>query len=511
MARTKQGTDWAKTLDMLPERHSVAMGAVDTAWLRMDSATNLMMIVGVWVIKPAINRKALSARIQATLLQYPRFLQCAVEGPDGVRWVPDADFSLDDHVVSETLPRARAGHQQAKLQERVAELAVQPLDSQRPLWQFHLVEHYDGGSAMIVRIHHCIADGVALVAVIQSMVDGGELPPRSTRRSHGHGLLDQAETMLDTWVFAPAGRVSSLAWGAASVGVKTSMAFAHAPRSTLEHGLRNVWASTKWVLHGVSDAAAMALMQNDSATRLKGTPSGIKRVAWCQPLPLADVKALSKAMECSVNDVLLGCVSGAIGHYLLACGDDVQGQEIRAMVPVNLRPIDQAYRLGNQFGLAPLVLPIGIRSPVARVREVHRRMSELKGSMQPLMAFGLLAVAGKLTRTMQDAMLDLFSRKTTAVMTNVIGPKEKMRFLGATVEQSLVWVPQSGSVGLGVSILSYGGGVQFGVITDAALCPNPQAIVDEFIPEFDRLALAMGQRGEGGSKVTAKRAKKLSI
>ena len=103
-------------------------------------------------------------------------------------------------------------------------------------------------------------------------------------------------------------------------------------------------------------------------------------------------------------------------------------------------------------------------------------MSELKGSMQPLMAFGLLAVAGALTQPVQDALLALFSRKTTAVMTNVIGPKEKMQFLGSTVEQSLFWVPQSGSVGLGVSILSYGGGVQFGVVADTALCPDPQQV-----------------------------------
>ena len=79
-------------------------------------------------------------------------------------------------------------------------------------------------------------------------------------------------------------------------------------------------------------------------------------------------------------------------------------------------------------------------------------------------------------------------------MTNVIGPKEKMQFLGSTVEQSLFWVPQSGSVGLGVSILSYGGGVQFGVVADTALCPDPQAIIDQFEPEFERLVRAMGKR-----------------
>jgi hypothetical protein len=86
-------------------------------------------------------------------------------------------------------------------------------------------------------------------------------------------------------------------------------------------------------------------------------------------------------------------------------------------------------------------------------------------------------------------MLSLFSKKTTAVMTNVPGPREKLKFCGATLEQSLFWVPQSGSVGLGVSILSYGGSVQFGVISDATLCPEPQKIIDEFEPEFARLAM----------------------
>jgi hypothetical protein len=134
-------------------------------------------------------------------------------------------------------------------------------------------------------------------------------------------------------------------------------------------------------------------------------------------------------------------------------------------------------------------LPIGIENPVERLYEVRRRMSHMKGSMQPLMAFGLLSVAGLLIKPAQDAMLSLFSKKTTAVMTNVPGPREKLKFCGATLEQSLFWVPQSGTVGLGVSILSYGGGVQFGVIGDTRLCPEPQKIIDQFEPEFNKLAM----------------------
>ena len=92
----------------------------------------------------------------------------------------------------------------------------------------------------------------------------------------------------------------------------------------------------------LGDVAAMALMADDSPTRLKGKPSGAKRVAWGEPIALADVKAIGHALGGSINDVLLACVAGAIGAWLREQGDDPSGQEIRAMVPVNLRPLEQS-------------------------------------------------------------------------------------------------------------------------------------------------------------------------
>ena len=157
------------------------------------------------------------------------------------------------------------------------------------------------------------------------------------------------------------------------------------------------------------------------------------------------------------------------------------------MVPVNLRPLDKAWQLGNRFGLAPLVLPIGIDNPVERVYAVHRRMDELKGSYQPLLAFAVLSVSGLFIKPVQDAILGLFAKKATAVMTNVPGPAVPLQFCGSTLRQNMFWVPASGDIGVGVSILSYGGGVQFGLITDEALCPEPQGIIDRFEPEFHKL------------------------
>lgn len=469
------------------------MSKVDTAWLRMDSPMNLMMIVGVWIIKPGVSYKAVCQRIEERLLKYPRFGQRVAQDALGALWVTDEDFKIERHVVAEKLGAKSKGREQQALQDRLGELAVQPLDMNHPLWQFHLVEHYQGGSALMARMHHCIADGIALIAVTQSLMDGGSAPPQRTPKALHHEGLEAAEDWIADTLIKPFTDVAVKALGAAGDGAVNAMGMMIEPKKGLEKGMELGLAGSvelaRLAYHAVRDAAALALMVDDSHTRLKGIPGTTKRVAWCQPVPLEEVKAVAKALNCSINDVLLSCVAGAIGEYLKSFGDEIAGKQIRAMVPVNLRPIEDAYKLGNRFGLAPVVLPIGIENPVERVYEVRRRMSEMKGSLQPLMAFGLLAVAGLLIKPAQDAMLSLFSKKTTAVMTNVPGPREKLKFLGATLEQNLVWVPQSGTVGLGVSILSYGGGVQFGVISDATLCPDPQKIIDEFEPEFAKLAM----------------------
>jgi len=465
------------------------MSKVDTAWLRMDNDANLMMIVGVWQLAPGVKHAAVCERIENSLLKYDRFKQRVMEDAAGATWVMDRNFDLANHVVPEKLPKS--ANQEQALQDRVALLATQRLDPKRPLWQIHLIEDYTGpdgvkGSAMIVRIHHCIADGIALISVTMSLVDGGTPPPE--RRKKAEAAAGPEDWITDT-LLKPFTDITVKALGAVGEGAARSLGMLGDPKKGMEEGMHNSMDMAKVLVQVLKDGAALALMPDDSKTRLKGKPGGAKKVAWCQPIPLDEVKAVGKALNCSINDVLLSCVAGALGEYLKSFGDDVTGQEIRAMVPVNLRPMDQAHKLGNRFGLVPLVLPIGVDNPIERVYEVRRRMAALKGSYQPLLAFSLLAVAGLLIKPAQDVMLNLFAKKTTAVMTNVPGPREKLKFCGSTLEQSLFWVPQSGDVGLGVSILSYGGGVQFGVITDSTLCPEPQRIIDEFVPEFAKLSI----------------------
>ena len=456
------------------------MSRVDTAWLRMDNDVNLMMIVGVWLLTPAITLDALRERIETRLLKYERFRHKAVADAMGAMWVEDTDFDIDRQVVLEQLPKKRGQTERQALQQRCGELAVTPLDPDRPLWQFNLVERYEGGSAIIARIHHCIGDGIALISVMNSITDGGNDPPKRRRKTVDD---DGDHDWLSDAVLKPLTGLAVKALDMYGSGVARSIEALSHPREPLQGSLDMAKAG----LQVASDLAALALMADDSPTRLKGKPVGRKVVAWSEPMPLDVVKVVGKALNCSINDVLLSCVSGAIGGWLRAQGDNPDGAEIRAMVPVNLRPLEKAWQLGNRFGLAPLVLPVGIANPVERVFAVRRRMSDMKGSYQPLLAFAVLSVSGLFIKPVQDAILGLFAKKATAVMTNVPGPAVPLRFCGSTLRQNMFWVPASGDIGVGVSILSYGGGVQFGLITDEQLCPEPQAIIDRFEPEFHKL------------------------
>jgi diacylglycerol O-acyltransferase len=488
-------------LDVMPPDEP--MSWVDTAWLRMDSASNLMLIVGVWVVQPRVHYADVCQRVTACMRQYPRFMQRVRRDATGYTWTLDPNFDITRHVVPETLHLAPGQNPQQALQDRLGELAMQPLDMNHPLWQFHWVEQLgpkgpghagqaQRGSALLVRIHHCVADGMALMAVTHALTDDGMALAAGRHAQRQNVPKSQAAlqplTRAVVGALETAGDLAVNALHGLRQPLQTLQTFQPGLMHGVQQGLEGGAALARQAVQGVRDAAALAFMFNDSPTRLKGPLAGHKRVAWCAPLPLREVQAVAHGLHCSVNDVLLSCVTGALGAYLRDLGDNVAGQEIRAMVPVNLRSVQDLHQLGNKFGLAPVLLPLGLDHPVERVYEVRRRMADMKGGLQPLLSMGLLALGGAVTQPGQDLLINLFSSKTTAVVSNVMGPRSKLRFCGATVEQDLFWVPQAGSVGVGISIFSYGGNVQFGLIADIALCPQPRDIVDRFEPEFAKLS-----------------------
>ena len=453
------------------------ISAVDTAWLRMDRPGNLMMICGIMLFRERVDFRRLQTVIGERWLRFKRFHQRPVQELGVAYWETGADFDINDHVVQVALP-GRAGKRE--LQTLVSRLAATPLNPARPLWQYHVVDNYAGGSAVIARVHHCYADGIALVQVLLSMTDSGPdgppaMPAPPLKKERGDDVDPLAEL---------AEPVSAV--------VKMALRFG---ATLLDKGAGALLEPAKMVAYAeqggalTAEIARLAFMGQDSPTRLKGRAGVGKRVAWADPVPLDEVKAVGKALGASVNDVLLSCVAGALREYLAHKGDATDGVMIRALVPVNMRPPEKAYKLGNRFGLVFLDLPVGIENPVERLYAVRANMAALKGSLQPVLTLGLLAAAGAGPKMLQDQLVDLLARNASAVMTNVPGPQQPLFMAGRRIERFMFWVPQSGDIGMGVSILSYNGEVQFGVITDRRLCPDPERVIARFAPEFEKLVL----------------------
>jgi diacylglycerol O-acyltransferase / wax synthase len=234
---------------------------------------------------------------------------------------------------------------------------------------------------------------------------------------------------------------------------------------------------------GLASLGRLVTMSGDPATSLRG-PLGLeKRAVWSRAIPVDAFKAIGRATGCTINDVLMSCVAGALRRHLL--GDPVLSEElaVRGVVPVNLRPMEEAHRLGNQFGLVFLALPLGIEDPLERLFEVRRRMNALKQSPEAVVTFQILRAIGSAPRQVFDFVVDVFGRKATAVVTNVIGPRERIGLAGAPLRQAMFWVPCAGRLGLGISLLSYAGSVWLGIQSDAGVVSDPERLLDSFYAE----------------------------
>jgi WS/DGAT/MGAT family acyltransferase len=464
---------------------------IDTAWLRMDRPTNLMMICGMMLFDERVDLQALKEVIGTRMLCFHRFRQRPVGQGSDAHWETDPHFDLDWHVRRIALPDEEGG----ALEEVASDLISTPLDPSKPMWQFHIIDNPRGSSAVVMRIHHCYGDGFALMHVVNSMTDSD--PARPASPGIDIGAAGRSRSAVE--------RILGPLTEAVGDVVRSSLAVVDVGRDLLIRPAQAI-AYAKTGTDIACAAGVIAGMTPDSPTRFKGALGVMKRVAWAEPLALPEVKALSGALGCSVNDVLMACVAGALRAYLQERGDSVEGLEVRALVPVNLRPPGRITELGNRFGLVFLSLPIGIEDTVARVLEVHARMDALKGSQQPLVALGILAAMGVAPEIIKERTLEALAANASVVATNVRGSEQPRYFAGKRMTRQMFWVPQSGGIGIGVSILSYAGQVSFGVVSDARRVPDPEVVAQNFTIEFETLllsALMMPWSGEAAGSGAA--------
>ncbi len=454
------------------------MSPADVAWLHMDQPTNLMVVNGVLLLDGPVDHERFKQAVRDRLLaRFPRFRQRVVEPSFGVgrpTWEDHAAFDLDLHIHRAALP---APGDESALRALAGELVVVPLDPAKPLWDMYLLDGYRGSrAALVVRIHHCIADGVALARVLLALTDG-----------QPGGEAAQAADVA-----------SERAGGDTDTGV--AHALDRAVREGFElisHPIGETRGAVDLAAANARALAKMLLTGPDARTVLKRPPDVARRLTWCDPVPLAEIKSLGHASGTTVNDVVVTAIAGALRDYLAHRGS--AAAEIRAIVPVNLRPSEEplAPELGNRFGLVELTLPIGLTGPSRRLAEVHRRMAAIKRSPEAQLYYRLLELAGLGPAGLERRMLDLTSEAESVVITNVPGPSETVYLTGVKVSDIVAWVPTGGSIGIGMSIVSYAGAIVVGLQTAANVVPDPERLVRAFAREMrGLLRLRPGARGQ---------------
>ena len=466
------------------------ISSVDVAWLHMEDPTNLMMVTGIMVLENPLNMDHLMAIIEHRWLRYERFRQRVVDPTLSLsrpQWETDPNFDLDAHIHHIALPDP--GDQET-LQELVGDLMSTPLDYSKPLWHFHVIENYIDGWVILARLHHCLADGIALMQVLLSMTDISPdapwpkpLKPAAHKKSGG-GLLRRT-----------IGRVVRPTAAAVSTARHVTGRVVHGSLETIF----NPGRLSELAQQGSSAALAtsrLLLLPPDPPTPFKGKLGVAKMAAWSHSLPLKEVKVIKNVLGGTVNDVLISAVAGGLRRYLLEHGEWVDDVNIRAIVPVNIRKEDEIGELGNKFGLVFLSLPLGIEDPLERLVEIRRRMDALKGTPEAVVAFGILGAIGLTPTEVQNVIVKIFGMKGTAVMTNVPGPQLPLYLAGSEIKDMMFWVPQSGRLGMGVSIISYNGRVYLGVVTDEGLVPDPDEIIKGFYKEYDAFLELVDQEKE---------------
>jgi diacylglycerol O-acyltransferase len=445
-----------------------ALSSIDRAWLRMEDPTHPMMITVLLVFDAPIEFEQLQAVLERRLLQFPRFRQRVVqprEDGDSAAWEDDPSFDLDHHLRQTSLP---APADEGELRAAVGQLVSKQLDFSKPLWQFHLIGPYGAGCALVGRVHHCLADGPALMHVLLALTDTEPNAP-----------------LLVT----PAQASQASPEPARGTAAQLTELLVQQGFSILFNPVR--WRSLARLGTGTITAMSKLLWRSsDPRTIFKGRLGVPKQVAWSTPVPLTEVKAVGSAVGGTVNDAILAAATGALRRYLASHGQPVGGLTIRAGLSVNLRAPDVEPSFGNLAGAVLIDLPVGLDSALDRLQQVKRHMDLIKASPEASVVWVLLNALGKAAPEVQDALVHAYCTRDTAVIANVPGPGETVYLAGAPLSSLMFWVPALGGTGLCLSTVSYAEQVWFGASTDQSLVPDPEEVIAGFHSEFTALQRA---------------------
>ena len=442
-----------------PEVQSLSWG--DAIFLYLEREGAPLHIASVNIFEGRIPLASCRRFIESKLPLIPRYRQRVVTAPFNIglpTWEYDPEFDIRNHIREIKL---RHGSE-AELQAAAGKLLTVRMDRRHPLWDFTLFPLKGNRTGILARIHHCLADGIAGVGLMNVVMDPTPVRhrlPRKPRPFQAPPPKDDLTLLLDGWVSTYADLVQRLL---------------SAQEQTVTLAQKVVAAGGRWP----ANEFLRLLPEIGAPTerlRFNVICHGPQKFVWAE-VPLDQIKAIKNTWGGTVNDVVLALVTATIRRYLLAHGDSVSGRLFRMMVPVNLRNGANSHDLGNRISLLPVTIPLGIRSPRRLLAAVHKRMEFLKtahiaeivgvaGGLIGIVPTALQALAGPVAGQLPLTPFNL-------VCTNVPGPQFPLYLLGHKMLNWYPYVPIGGDMALNCAVLSYNGMTYFGFTGDSHAAPD---------------------------------------
>jgi len=413
---------------MITRPEQTPLSTQDAARLHMSIAENPMLVTALLLLDRVVGYGELVSRLEHRIARHPRFRQLVIEPRFGLgmpRWREDPTFDVLHHVHHIDIALMPGA---PPLDEVVGDLSTIPLPRHRPLWRVHLI---DGRApAILLLVHHALADGDALLSLFRELVDE-ESPADDEDRATAVTLR------------------------------------------------RRVWT----VASGTVAAAKLAARRAEPRTRMKGRMSERKQLAFSSPIPVDQLRSIAHAMHTTVTGLLLAAVAGAC-RAELSRNASAEGLVLHALVPMSA---DGSAGVGSHHGSAVVTLPVGTADLGTRIGQVRRTARALRSRRARIAGARLAAAAGAVSAWIERAGVRFFSRRASVVVSSVRGPSSPLHLCGAAIRDILVWSPAAGTITLSVTLTSYAGHARIGVAADARTVGSARRVVAELERELENM------------------------
>lgn len=472
------------------------LSRTDSIFLYLESENIPLHIAGMSTLEGIVSFEDCLRFVESKIPLIPRYRQKVVAPVYNIGrpvWEFDPDFDVRNHIREVTLKRGTDSEYKA-LAGRILSKA---LPRHKPLWEIVLVRGLKGNrTGFLTRVHHCLADGVSGVELMNVILGPKPSPPPPP----GKKLKFPAPPPRDPWGSVVEDLVNSVGGFIEQALTTQGEMLKFAERFLKGNGGSNTANGNPRLLVEMATLAERLCFNN--------TVHGPQQVAWVE-IPLADLKAVKEACACSINDVVLMLVTAAIRRYALQHGDDVKRKLLKIMVPVNLRDHSGRGELGNQISLIPVTVPLDIESPRKLVAAVHETTEFLKRSSVAELVTFAGALIGILPTAFQavvgPAATQLPITPFNLVCTNVPGPQFPLYLMEHKMLTWYPYVPIGGDMALNVAVLSYNGMVYFGFSGDVNVAPGLLQL-EKFIAQSMReLQAAVGKQSR--KKIVREKAK----